>query len=268
MADTGGYDLAAAWASSGTAFKLTPTDGQPPPLMPPGFFDLHGANAIAGAIGTALFQRERTGHAPVVDVSLLGVGMWSMGPDIVGAQFAGSLPSASRTSPGNPIVNCYPTKDERWIYLVCLQGDRFWPEVCEVIGRPDLITDERFIDTPSRFEHREVAVEVLDAVFRTRTLAEWCDAFANFSGVWAPAISFTELHEHQQVEPNGFLPTVEADGRKAFRLVGPPAQFDERPAVPRGPAPELGQDTEAVLLELGLDWDEITELRERGATGA
>jgi formyl-CoA transferase len=86
MDNTGGFDLAAGWASSGLAHRMTP-DGGEPPMQPPAFFDLQGSTAITAAVSTALFNRERTGESSVVDVSLLNVGMWAMGPDIVGAPY-------------------------------------------------------------------------------------------------------------------------------------------------------------------------------------
>ncbi len=54
------------------------------------------------------------------------------------------MPAIDRTSAPNPLTNSYPTSDGRWLYLVCLQADRFWAELCETIGRSDLIADERF----------------------------------------------------------------------------------------------------------------------------
>jgi crotonobetainyl-CoA:carnitine CoA-transferase CaiB-like acyl-CoA transferase len=194
--------------------------------------------------------------------------MWTLAPDIVGAPYGSAIPNPVRTAPGNPIVNAYPTKDGRWLYLVCLQADRFWAEVCTVIGRPELVEDERFADAAARFENRKACVAELDKAFSSRTLEEWRAAFDGFGGVWAPTISFTELHDHAQIEPNGYLPTVTGHNGKDFRLVGVPVQFDEQPCSPQGPAPETGQDTELVLVEMGIDWDEISAYRERGAMGA
>ncbi len=143
MKNTGGFDLAAGWASAGMAAKMT-RPGQEPMFQPAAFFDLQGANTIAGAIGTALFQRERTGLPTEVDVSLLGVGMWTLSPDIMAGPYVGNMPAPDRTKSPNPLTNSYPTSDGRWLYLVCLQADRFWAELCETIGRSELIADERF----------------------------------------------------------------------------------------------------------------------------
>ena len=266
MRNTGGYDLAAGWATSGFADHLMRDEDGPAP-QPSAFYDLQGGNTIAGAIAMALLQRERTGKTPVVDVSLMNVGLWTMAPSIVSAPYLDEPNTINRKSPGNPITNWYETKDERWIYLVLLQGDRFWPEICHVIGRDDLVDDPRFKDGADRYENREECVRELDATFAKRTLDEWKTILQDLTGVWAPAITVKEVHDHPQVDPNGFLPTVTGLDGVDFRLVSPPMHFDEEPTRPAGPAPELGQDTEAILMDVGLDWDAVTSLRERGGLG-
>ncbi len=264
--DVGGYDLAAAWATSGLANKLTPPDGEPAP-QPSAFFDLQGGNAIAGAISTALFKRLRTGETSVVDVSLMGVGLWTLAPDIVSAPFNVKLGSPNRFEPGNPLTNWYGTKDGRWLYLVLLQADRFWAELCKVVEREDLINDPRFVDSVVRYQNRTECVKELDKAFQSRDLEDWKKRFEGFSGVWAPVINFKEVHEHPQIEPNGFLPMVKGHDGNEFRLVAPPAYFDEVPTAPAGPAPEIGQHTEEVLLDSGLDWEALSAYRESGALG-
>ena len=158
MADVGGYDLACGWASSGMAFKMTKGGIEPLP-QPPAFFDLQGANTIAGAIGFALFKRATTGETSVVDVSLharrhVGAVARHRGR----APTSGDVASyGDRRQSPNPLVNGYATKDDRWVYLVCLQSDRFWDEFCALLGRPDLVADERYADSKARYEHRERA---------------------------------------------------------------------------------------------------------------
>jgi formyl-CoA transferase len=266
MRDTGGYDLAAAWASSGFADHVMREEDGPHP-MPAAFFDLQGANTIAGAVGTALFKRERTGESSVVDVALMNVGMWAMSTGIVSAPYVDTPRKLSRREPGNPITNWYETKDGRWIYLVLLQGDRFWPELCPILGRPDLVDDPRFESAALRFENRRECVAELDAIFATQTLEEWKVRLQALTGVWAPALTMNDIHSHPQVEPNGFLAEVEGHDGKSFRLVAPAMHFDGTPTAPKGPAPELGQDTESVLADAGFDWEAITALRERGGLG-
>jgi len=264
MAGTGGFDLAAGWASASMAYKMT-RPGQEPMYQPAAFFDLQGSNTIVGAVGAALFQRERTGVATDVDVSLLSVGMWALGPDIMAGPVTGSVPAPDRSAALNPIVNSYPTADDRWLYLVCLQSDRYWVELCDVIGRPDLASDARFTDMGTRAQHAVECVAELEATFRTRTLDEWKKRFDGFTGVWAPVVSPAEVHEHVQVAANGYLPELTSNAGAPFRLPVPPMQFGGEPPRPAGPAPELGQHTEEILLELGFDWDDIAKAKDSGA---
>ncbi|OBF12026.1 CoA transferase [Mycobacterium sp. ACS4331] len=268
MADTGGFDSAAAWSAAGVQNKLTDPGAPAPVPQPAAFYDLQGSSAIAGAVAMALFRRERTGEGAVVDVSLLGTGMWTMGPDLAAvAAGSGELPRPNRIDAPNPIVNYYRTADDRWLNLVCLQADRFWAELCTLIERPDLADDDRFSDTIKRYTNRGECIAELDKVFGSRTLAEWRDVLSGFSGVWAAAATFEEVLSNPAVTDNGYLPEVVGTDGRPFRVVAPPYQFDGVPGTPAGPAPELGQHTEEVLLDFGWDWDEISALREDGVLG-
>src|SRR5262249_9609461 len=151
------------------------------------------------------------------------------------------------------------TRDGRWIMLIMLQSDRDWPDLCRHLGRPDLIDDPRFADAARRFEHRGECVDALDAVFAARTLAEWKQALATTVGVWAPVQRPIELYDDPQVQANGYLAEVELGDGTRCQLVTSPVQFGERPADPGAAAPECGQHTEQVLLDLGLDWEAIAE---------
>ncbi|ROO87935.1 formyl-CoA transferase [Actinocorallia herbida] len=266
MADQGAYDLAAAWASSSMAFKMS-RGGTEPIFQPAAFFDLLGGNTIAGAVGGALFHRERTGEAVDVDVSLLNMGMWALSPDITAGPHVGQIGAPPRDAAPNPVVNSYATADGRWLYLVLLQADRFWAELCQTIDRPDLIEDPRFTDLPTRAANARECVAELDATFARHTLDEWRTRFKDFTGVWAPVLSPAEVHDHVQVSPNGLLASLESNDGAPFRLPVSPMHFGGEPGTPEGPAPELGQHTELLLLENGFDWDQITALREAGAFG-
>jgi len=263
----GGYDGASFWARGGIASALTPA-GLPYPVgQRPAFGDLAGGVTIAGAICAALLRRERTGVTSVVDVSLLGMAMWMLSPDVVASKLYGiSLGGGgfSRKKSPNPIVGTYKTKDERFIALIMLESDRYWADFCRHIGRPDLIDDPRFVDAAARFANGEECVTILDEVFASRTFEEWKEALATAEGVWAPVQTARELHDDPQAVVNGYLREVDPGTGKTFTLVANPVQFDETPPDLR-PAPEHGQHTEEVLLELGLSWEDIAGLKESEA---
>ncbi len=263
--EKGGYDAASFWCRGGIAQALTSPTATAPTMQRAAFGDSTGALAVAGGIAAALFRRERSGEAPVVDISLLGTAMWIMAPDIIATKLLGfDLPAMDRAYAPNPIVNSYRTKDGRWLFLNMLQPDRFWPDLCRRIGRPDLIADSRFADGRARFENREECVRLLDAIFAEKTLDEWRAQLADAEGVWAPMQKASELYEDVQAQANGYLSEVDRGDGTRFQLVANPVQFDETTPTLKA-APDHGQHTEEVLLELGLSWDELATYKEAGA---
>jgi len=254
-AGKGGYDGAAFWARGALAEAFTGSvpNAKAPVGQRPAFGDGIGGMTIAGGIAGALFKRERTGKPSVVDISLLSTACWVLSPDITSSPFIRKFPSFNRKLAPNPLVNQYKTKDDRWLIVIMLQADRFWPDFCRHIDRPDLIEDERFADAAKRFANREACVDVLDEVFGSRTLEEWKKALDTMEGVWAPLQTPLEIHDDPQVLANGYLQEVQGGDGSTFKLANNPVQFDG------------GEHTEEVLLELGLSWDEISQHKQSKA---
>jgi crotonobetainyl-CoA:carnitine CoA-transferase CaiB-like acyl-CoA transferase len=263
--EKGGYDAASFWCRGGICHALTPADAAAPVMQRAAFGDSTGGMSLAGGVAAALFHRERTGEATLVDVSLLGTAMWLMAPDIIATKLmGGELPKFERTEAPNPIVNGYRTKDGRWLFLNMLQPDRYWPDLCRRLGRDDLIDDPRFANGMARFQNRAECVRNLDEIFAQRTLAEWRAALAEAEGVWAPMQSARELHDDPQALANGYLPEVDRGDGSRFTLVASPVQFDRSTPALR-PAPDHAQHTEEVLLALGLTWEQLASYKEDGA---
>ena len=262
--EKGGYDAASFWCRGGICSALTPAGAATPVMQRAAFGDSIGGLALAGGIAAALFRRERTGEPSIVDLSLLGTAMWIMAPDIIATKLlSGPMPQFTRADSPNPIVNSYKTKDGRWLFLNMLQPDRFWPDLCRRLGRPELIEDERFATGMARFMNRVECVQILDSVFAERTLDEWRAALADAEGVWSPMQTATELHDDPQANANGYLLPIDRGDGKPFTLVANPLQFDETTPTVR-PAPDLGQHTEEVLLGLGMSWDDLARYKEAG----
>jgi crotonobetainyl-CoA:carnitine CoA-transferase CaiB-like acyl-CoA transferase len=263
-ADMPAYDSTAFWARGGLGDTLTP-QGLPQPIGQRGALgDRNGAVQLAFGVAAALFRRERTGEGTVVDVSLLSTAIWMLASDVIAALHGtyqpARLPTAeSRAATPNPLSANYRCADGRHLTLCFLQPDRYWPDLCRAVGRPDLAADPRFADIRVRGEHAAECMAELDTVFATRTLAAWRDAFAKERFPWAPFQSVTEIASDPQVVANGYIDSID-DGDTHFSLPTGGVQFDEQPAVLRR-APEHGQHTDEVLLDLGYDWDQIIEMK-------
>jgi crotonobetainyl-CoA:carnitine CoA-transferase CaiB-like acyl-CoA transferase len=262
--DRPGYDYAAYWARSGIMNLLGEPDSPPPPQRP-GMGDHTTALAVSGAVSMALFNRERTGKGEPIDISLNNIGMWVLAIDMQSALSTGQENvRISRRSVPNPIWNSYQTGDGRWMQLVMLVADVYWPKVCRVIARPDLEKDPRFESMPKRTENREELIALLDAVFARKTLAEWAGLLDGEGCIWAPAQTVGETIGHPQTLAREAFAEIEHPTHGELRLVDGPVKFGEARVGARGPAPELGQHTEEVLLEAGYGWEEIAKLREKG----
>ena len=256
-----GYDASAFFARGGMAHVLTPPDRDYPINQRGAMGDRNGGMALAFGIAAALLRRERTGLGGVVDVSLLATAMWTLSSDVLAA-LQGAAPRASNDRGSiNPLTASYRTKDGRHIQLMFLESDRYWAPFCRLLGRPDLVTDERFADHRARGANAAACVATLDEVFATRTFDEWKALLRGLDAPWSPVQAVEELLDDPQVVANGYLGEVTVDGGPSYRLPRVPVQFDEEPPDLRR-APEHGEHTESILLELGYTWDDIVDMKE------
>jgi crotonobetainyl-CoA:carnitine CoA-transferase CaiB-like acyl-CoA transferase len=266
-ANVGGYDLAACWARAGFSDFLTAPGAPSPVPQPGGIGDCVGGLSLAGGIAAALFRRERTGETTEIDVSLLHGGLWMMSVVLMKLANEGATGQKAtrhdRLEVPNPLVNCFRTSDDRWLWLVLLQPDVHWPSLCQHLGRPELVDDPRFCDYAARMENRKECVCVLDEIFASRTLDEWRTVLRSFKGVWAPNQSPAEVLSDPQVIANGYI--SESNDGAGVKVISSPVQFGHQPLGDIVRAPVHGQHTEEVLLEQGLSWETISELKECGA---
>jgi crotonobetainyl-CoA:carnitine CoA-transferase CaiB-like acyl-CoA transferase len=264
-ASRGSYDFLSYWCRSGLALAIRQPDDEVPPPPAPAFGDSIGAMTIAGGIMGALFHRAKTGEATVVDVSLLGIGIWSMGAALALSlqhQFPWGPPPRGQST-GNPLSSTYQTGDGRFVALTCLQAIKYWPELCTLVGRPDLATDDRFADAASIKENAQVGTNILTGIFAERTAEEWRAVLDGFSGQWTMVQDTLEVVQDPQTVANGYIVDSETAEGLPFQLAAAPIQFDEAlPSTRR--APEFNEHGDAILASVGLDEDAIIDLKIRG----
>lgn len=264
-ADAGSYDMLGYWSRSGVAYALSREEDHEVTAPPPAFGDSIGAMTIAGGIMGALLHRERTGEPTTVDVSLLGVGLWSMGAAMaLSLQLDMPWKAPARGSIyGNPLVGTFETSDGRFVALTCLQGFRYWAEACEVLGIAELATDPRYADAALLAENGVSATVAVKEAFAGRTADEWRERLAGFSGQWAMVQSTLEAAVDPMTVANGYVRQYATAEGTTFDMVAPPVRFGGESAEAKR-APGFNEHGDDILAELGLDMDAILDLKLKG----
>lgn len=268
--DVGGFDGTAFWSRSGIGYNMTPPE-LPGPLAQgiPAFGDSIGGMNIAGGIAAALFHRERTGEATELDVSLLSTAWWAAGTSIdmgmdYGEVMRNRMPS-SGGNPGNPFMGNYNTSDGGTINLCVLTPGKLIRDTFEHLGIPEAADDERFADVQSLMKNWEPAGKLVADAIAAKPFEYWRQHLKTMKGQWAPIQSLLDIATDEQALANDMLFEVEAaDGGEPIKLVRGPVQFNHEP-VETTRAPLASEHTELVLMELGMEWDRIEELKEKGA---
>lgn len=268
--DVGGFDGTAFWNRSGIATAMSPEElGGTISQGIPAFGDSIGGMNIAGGISAALFHRERTGEALEVDVSLLSSAWWAAGTSIdMGidcGQVARNRMPMSGGNPGNPFMGNYTTSDGGTINLCTLTPGPHIRNVFEHIGLPDAADDPRFSTAETLMQNWQAASDLIRDKFAEKPFDYWKSHLETMSGQWAPVLDLLQIAEDEQALANDMLFEVEAsDGGEPIKLVRGPIQFNHQP-VKTTRAPEASEHTEIVLMELGMEWDMIESLKNKGA---
>jgi crotonobetainyl-CoA:carnitine CoA-transferase CaiB-like acyl-CoA transferase len=173
------------------------------------------------------------------------------------------MPRYKPSEAPNALVNSYRTKDDRFVSLVMLESDRFWPELTTALGKPELIDDPRFVDHAARMTNNREAIAEIAALIGSRTFDEVREILSDGRGAWAPVQRPREVLSDPQIIANGYLQDLEDANGTAFQLVPAPLQFNGESGVTRR-APSHGEHTDEVLGELGIDMDRILELKIAG----
>jgi crotonobetainyl-CoA:carnitine CoA-transferase CaiB-like acyl-CoA transferase len=263
-ADQGGFDAVSYWARGGIAHMLTSPGA--PLVQPRGALGDGPSGAfLAGGIAAALFRRERTGEHTLVDVSLLGAAVWTLSNDLVPTTILQAEPKrhVAGVSLGSVLVGSYRTADERWLSLNMLDPERHWVPTCRALGLDDLIDRPEFATAAQRAERSGELHPMFVERIGSLTLGELKERLSAHDTIYSAIASPTEVVVDPQVEANGYLaphPT-----HPLARLASSPMQFDGNGLTVRRGAPSIGEHTDEVLRELGVDDGELARLRDAGA---
>jgi crotonobetainyl-CoA:carnitine CoA-transferase CaiB-like acyl-CoA transferase len=268
--EVGGFDSTAFWSRSGVGFSMSPEElGAPLAQGIPAFGDSIGGMNIAGGISAALFHRQRTGEAIELDVSLLSTAWWAAGSAVdlyieAGKAMRNRMPSSGST-PNNPFSGNYRTSDGGTINLCILTPGPHIRDTFTHLGIPEAADDPRFSEARILMQNWQAAGELIAAAFSKQTFEYWRQHLKTLQGQWAPVQSLLDLSTDAQALANDMLFEVESvDGGKPIKLVRGPVQFNHEPTR-NTRAPQASEHTETFLMELGLEWERIEQLKAAGA---
>ena len=261
-ADKPGFDVASFWARAGVG-HLTVPKGQDPFALRTAFGDHTTSMAAAAGICAALVKAQRTGQGQLVEASLLRAALFAMGSDFAIQLFFGRIGSTkSRHEQIQPLMNFFKTKDESWICIVSRQGNVDWAPLCRVMGRDDLIEDERYTTGKSRRANAQELVTLMDEAFGQFTKAEIAERLDAEAIAWAPVQTLAEVAKDPQVAAAGGItqvPSASGDG-SSFASPASPIRFPGTDDGPKGPSPLMGEHSKDVLSALGYDAAKIDAL--------
>lgn len=263
LADRPAMDVAVQ-ARSGVMAITGPIGAEEPVKPGVSLSDFGGGAFLTMAILAALVERTRSGEGQQIDVSLYGATI-SMLSNYAVSVVDGAAEIAPMGS-GHPQIvpyQAFPTMDGS--IVIATGTNKSYRQLCAALDRPDLASDLRFDSNEKRVVHRDVLVEAITSITRTRTTAEWEKILTDAALPCAPVRTIAEAFAEPHLQEIGMLPTVRHPKLGPIHVTGIPFGFDRTPTDIRRHPPMLGEHTEEVLGTIGgCDEDDLAELRKEG----
>jgi crotonobetainyl-CoA:carnitine CoA-transferase CaiB-like acyl-CoA transferase len=260
-AERGGYDLIAQGMSG--IMSATGSEGGAPVKVGVPITDLGAGLFAVFGILCALRARRVTGRGQFVDASLFEAGLALSAWEATEYWYTGQVPRGLGTAHRlNAPYQAFRASDG--YFTVGAANDNLFPRFCAILGRDDLVEDPRFDSVARRLRHRAELERLVEAVTARQPRAHWlaqCEAAGVPAG---PINTVPEALADPHVQARGMVQELTHPDAGRVKGLGNPVKLSATPPVMRKAAPRLGEDTDAILAELGLDPPAIAALREKG----
>ena len=229
------------------------------------FTGMYASNAILAALHVRDNAATGTGQGQHIDMALLDVGMAVLANQAAGFLATGLAPGRMGNShPSLAPYQDFPTQDGNM--LLAIGNDGQFQRFCAAAGQPDWAVDARFTTNTLRVQHRTELIPMMEAVTRTRSTAAWIALLEDKAVPCGPINTIAQAFDDAQVKARGLrveLPRSAGDGIRTIAGVASPLRLSANPPVLRNAPPALGQHTDEVLAELGLNTQAIAALRDK-----
>jgi formyl-CoA transferase len=252
----------------GGLMEVTGFPDRPPVKSGAAFVDFLGGTHLYGAITTALFERERTGRGRSVEVRMGDAAYFTLTTALGSWHRSGSVTRSGNRHPGELLTpyNVYRCTDGHVALIAA--SNRHWRSVVEVIGRADLLDDERLAGFTGRVEHIDEVDELVEAWTSTRPKAEAARLLQQARVPAAAVRVVDEVVNDDDRFASGAMVWMDHPDMGRIPVPHSPIRWHGSPLIELDPAPALGADSEAVLTGLaGLSVAEVERLRAGGAIG-
>lgn len=268
-AERAGYDLMVQ-AMCGLMSVTGQADGEPgggPLKVGVAVVDIFTGLYASNAILAALHARRASGRGQYIDMALLDVGVAVLANQAAGFLATGNAPArAGNIHPSLAPYQDFPTRDGN--VLLAIGNDGQFARFCAAIGNPAWAQDPRFATNTARVRHRAELLALMGPVMLLRTTAEWIALLEDRAVPCGPINTIAQAFDDPQVQARGLrvdLPRDAGDGIAGIATVASPMRLSETPVDYHRAPPALGQHTDEVLRELGLDAAAIAALKESKA---
>ena len=208
---------------------------------------LYGSYAVAAG----LLEVAQTGQGKHIDVAMLGATLAIAA--LQTSEYFGTGDDPCKLGSAHPRNAPYQAFQASDGYFGMAAGNnKLWKSVCEVVGLPDLVEQDRFINPSMRAANQSELLEILTEVFVTKPAAYWLDAFAEAGVPSSPINTYSQALEDPQVKHMGWVQDMALPGGRLTQTFGSPLRFDDAQTPITAPPPFLGEHTKQILAELVL----------------